>query len=105
MNSRHALSPPETKAPTAGNGQGPLECDDQKRLDGTADGAIAQLSAAACEHLHGEQRAQELLAAIRKGVAHPDALAAAVGALHARPEALRGLCRHLQKLLEVGVRT
>ena len=56
--------------------------------------------------LTGHSRALTLLEEVRQGTAHPDALAQAAEALAGQPEALRGLCRTVQKRLEgVGGRS
>jgi hypothetical protein len=62
--------------------------------------AVTPHGDAARDHLRGHSRALELLDEIGQEVAHPDALARAVEALAATPDALRGLCRTIQKSLE-----
>jgi hypothetical protein len=65
--------------------------------------AAESLGELAEAYLGGLSRALELLEAIRQDTAHPDALARAVEALAAEPEALQGLCRTVQKRLECGL--
>ena len=57
-------------------------------------------SDAARANLTGHSRGLELLEEVRQGTAHPDALARAAEAFAGHPEALRGLCRTVQKRLE-----
>jgi hypothetical protein len=52
--------------------------------------------------LRGGEKADTLLDAIGRGIAHPNALRDLVGNLASDPAALEGACRTLQKALESG---